>query len=397
MAITENLSKSYEIQESIREFLRGFYKVLKGCDAYIKFIFLTGVTKFAGLSLFSGLNNLKDITLNPKFCEICGYTQEELENNFSEYIDELAKENGDNDRQQTLKKIKHWYNGYTWDGKTAIYNPYSTLNLFADKSFRNYWFDSGSPKFLIEYLQEHDVPTDMAFEDIKVIYEELMSGDEYGQGLQIPLLFQGGYLTIKKITHISLEDMDEDVIYTLGLPNLEVGKSLANIMLLPRLEKGRRLESVLSLKANFAKSIKNIDEKLFSKTLGDLLSLVPYQIAGKTESHYHSNILLALKMMGFNVTAEDPTDRGRIDIVWRYGNFIVLIETKYTNKVNEIDAKMKQAFEQIDDRQYYRKFEHEGKQIILVGIVFANEDVEQKDTKAAKVKFKVEFRVRDLK
>jgi hypothetical protein len=124
---------------------------------------------------------------------------------------------------------------------------------------------------------------------------------------------------------------------------------------------------------------------------------VPYQIAGKTESHYHSNILLALKMMGFNVTAEDPTDRGRIDIVWRYGNFIVLIETKYTNKVDEIDAKMKQAFEQIDDRQYYRKFEHEGKQIILVGIVFANEDVEQKDTKAAKVKFKVEFRVRELK
>jgi hypothetical protein len=223
-----------------------------------------------------------------------------------------------------------------------------------------------------------------------------MSGDEYGQGLQIPLLFQAGYLTIKKITRISLEDMDEDVIYTLGLPNLEVGKSLANIMLLPRLKKGSRLESVLSLKADFAKSIKNINEKLFTKTLGDLLSHVPYQIAGRTESHYHSNILLALKMMGFNVVAEDPTDRGRIDIVWRYGNFIVLIETKYTNKVDEIDAKMKQAFEQIDDRQYYRKFEHEGKQIILVGVVFANEDVKQKDKKEAKVKFKVEFRVREL-
>jgi hypothetical protein len=243
----------------------------------------------------------------------------------------------------------------------------------------------------------------MPFEKIRAVQEELMSGDEYSKNLKIALLFQAGYLTIKEVSvdqrqypFLAGRPINRK-IFTLGLPNLEVGISLAEVILLPRLEAGFTSDAVLSLTNDFVNSIEKVDEKLFTKALGDLLECVPYQIAGKNESHYHSNILLALKMMGFNVEGEDSTGRGRIDIVVRYGNTIVLIETKYTNKVDEIDAKLRQAFEQIDDRQYYRKFAHEGKQIILAGIVFANKDVKQKDTKEAKVKLKVEFRVRELK
>ncbi|MDR2709428.1 MAG: AAA family ATPase, partial [Elusimicrobiota bacterium] len=166
-AIRNNLNKSVEVQTAIREVLRDFYEVIKDLDEHIHFVFITGVTKFAGVSIFSGLNNLVDITLNPRFCDICGYTQKELQTYFDDYIDILAK-NHSWTREKTLGVIKFWYNGYTWDGKTSIYNPYSTLNLFYKKSFSNYWFASATSGFLLDLVEKDYNYRELVFDEINV-------------------------------------------------------------------------------------------------------------------------------------------------------------------------------------------------------------------------------------
>ncbi|MDR2708930.1 MAG: AAA family ATPase, partial [Elusimicrobiota bacterium] len=153
-AIRNNLDLPLDKQDEIRKSLRNFYEVIKCNDEYIRFVFLTGVTKFSGLSLFSSLNSLNDITLDGQYSAICGYTQEELETSFGEYIEALAKKYSFS-KKEILAEIRTWYNGYTWDGKTSIYNPFSTLLLFSKLDFANYWYASGSPKFLIDYLQKN--------------------------------------------------------------------------------------------------------------------------------------------------------------------------------------------------------------------------------------------------
>ncbi|MDR2708633.1 MAG: AAA family ATPase, partial [Elusimicrobiota bacterium] len=270
MAITENLSKSYEIQESIREVLRGFYRILKGCDAYIKFIFLTGVTKFSGLSLFSGLNNLNDITLDERYSAICGYTQDELETNFDQYIEALANKYGFS-KKEILREIRTWYNGYTWDGKTAIYNPYSTLLLFNKLDFANYWYASGSPKFLIDYLQKN-WSEELFFETIDVFEEELMSSEADGH-VRIGLLFQTGYLTIKAITLMKGAGIiSVRKIYTLASPNCEVGISLAQTILLPRISEVSGAVAISKLLPIFAESIAKEDKHIFAKGFSALIA-----------------------------------------------------------------------------------------------------------------------------
>jgi hypothetical protein len=383
MPITENLSKSYEAQESIREVLSGFYKVLKGCDAYIKFIFLTGVTKFSGLSLFSGLNSLQDITLNEKFCDICGYTQEELESNFDQYIEALANKYSFS-KKETLGEIRTWYNGYTWDGKTAIYNPYSTLLLFSNLDFANYWYASGSPKFLIDYLQKN-WSEELFFETIDVFEEELMSGEADGR-VRIGLLFQTGYLTIKAITLMKGAGIiSVRKIYTLTSPNCEVGISLAQTILLPRISEVSGAVAISKLLPIFAESIAKEDKTIFAKGFSALIALVPYQIQGETESHYASNLLLSLKLMGFNVLAEKSGHKGRADIVWKYDkSTVVIIEMKYAQAAPEIPQKIQEAFKQIEEKEYYKEYTLEADKIILIALVVSDMGK----------KFEVEFNIK---
>ena len=196
--------------DDIRKTVHDFYRIMKGSDTDLKFIFLTGISKFTGLSVFSALNNLSDITLHEQYASICGYTQEELESNFSEYIDSVA-EYLKMTREYLLEQIRYWYNGYTWDGKTAIYNPFSTLRFFDLKQFGNYWFRTGTPTFLIDIIQRRN--------SVDTVLTPIVVGDTVFDGYnpsdigEVPLLFQTGYLTIKqkKLTNGIPS-------YTLGIP-----------------------------------------------------------------------------------------------------------------------------------------------------------------------------------
>ncbi|MDR2709672.1 MAG: ATP-binding protein [Elusimicrobiota bacterium] len=382
-AIRNNLDKSIDIQTAIREVLRDFYEVIKAKDQYIRFIFLTGVTKFAGLSLFSGLNTLNDITLDDKYSAICGYTQEELETNFVEYIEALAKKYASS-KKEILAEIRTWYNGYTWDGKTAIYNPFSTLLLFSKLDFANYWYASGSPKFLIDYLQKN-WSEELFFETIDVFEEELMSS-EADPRVRIGLLFQTGYLTIKAITLMKGAGViSVRKIYTLMSPNCEVGISLAQTILMPRISEVSGAVAISKLLPIFAESIAKEDEKIFAKGFDALIALVPYQIQGETESHYASNLLLSLKLMGFNVLAEKSGHKGRADIVWKYDkSTVVIIEMKYAQSTQQIPEKIQEAFKQIEEKEYYKEYTLEADKIILVALVVSDMGK----------KFEVEFNIK---
>jgi hypothetical protein len=208
-----------EIAENIRTTLSGFYQVLKVTDDHLRFVFLTGVSKFSKISIFSGLNNLNDITMDVNFTTICGYTQEELENYFSDYIQAMA------DHHQCsvpdlLTKIRHWYNGYSWDGKTSVYNPFSTLLLFSKKEFCDYWFETGTPTFLVNLMKQRN-DASLFFQPSTILLSGFNSFDYSNLNTQL-LLFQTGYITIKQVHR----DEEGDLIYTLGVPNEEVRQSM---------------------------------------------------------------------------------------------------------------------------------------------------------------------------
>jgi Holliday junction resolvase len=259
-------------------------------------------------------------------------------------------------------------------------------------SFDNYWFKTGQTEFLTDHLQKN-WSVDLFFKSKEVIKEELF-GSEISDKIKPSLLFQTGYLTIKEIKEIESEEDEYDFerIYTIASPNLEVSKSLAIILLLPSINEHHSPNEILSLRPLFIKSIDNEDAKLFVKTLGDLLSIVPYYIQGRTESHYTSKLFLTFKFLGFNVVPEDPSAKGRADIVWTHKGTIIIIECKYAKKEDEqeIIEKMREAFEQIDEKEYARKYKHSAKKIILMGIVFANMG------KKVEVEFRVVNKENDL-
>ncbi|MDR1224350.1 MAG: AAA family ATPase [Tannerella sp.] len=214
--ITSHLTDSH--LTAIRTKVDNFYQVMKGSDNYLQFVLLTGVSKFWGSSVFSSFNTPQDISLRKEYAAICGYTQEELESNFTEYIDRAA-EYLKITREDLLEQISYRYNGYTWDGKTAIYNPFSIMNFFENRKFDNYWPSAGTPSFLIDFIQRSNRMDDVL--KPMVVSSWVFDGYDPASISEIPLLFQTGYLTVKK-----LELINGIPRYTLGIPNKEVSEAL---------------------------------------------------------------------------------------------------------------------------------------------------------------------------
>ncbi|MDR1819299.1 MAG: AAA family ATPase [Methanobrevibacter sp.] len=220
--ILDNISY-LDVRDNMNKILHDFYQILKSQDDNLRFVFLTGVSKFVGTSIFSGLNNLRDITLSNDFSTICGYTQDELEHYFKSYILNLSQKFNFS-LDEILTAIKEWYNGYSWDGKNFLYNPQSTLSLFSEMEFNNYWFKTGTPTFLLELLNGRS--------DLNKIFSGFRAGSEISDSFDpeniplVPLMFQTGYLTIhrKKIS-------DLRVNYILNIPNTEVKDSLTKYLL----------------------------------------------------------------------------------------------------------------------------------------------------------------------
>jgi hypothetical protein len=363
--VTDYLS-NIDIMTANKNVLHDFYQVLKAADDHINFIFLTGVSRFSGVSVFSALNSPNDITLHRNYASICGYTQEELENYFDDYINEVA-ENMNVTKDELLDRIKEWYNGYSWDGKTSVYNPFSTLKLFNSGDFGNYWFRTGTPSFLINILKSRN--------QIKPVLEPVTVGSSLFDSYdpvnigEISLLFQTGYLTVK-----SAEYESGSIRYTLGMPDREVEESFLEHLM--NAYSNYPVEQMQPLICGIRKQICAGDVSGLEQNLRLLIANIPYRLHLKNEAYYHSLFLLLMKMIGFNIQGEIMTAAGRIDAVWvQHDGTTVIAEIKYSAK-QKADVLLDRAIEQIHDRRYYEGYLD--RKVILMAIAFAGKDVKCK-------------------
>ncbi|GHV65771.1 ATPase AAA [Bacteroidia bacterium] len=355
--------------EGVREFLQSFYKILKATDNHLKFVFMTGITKVAKVSIFSALNSLEDITLDEEYASICGYTQEELERDFSEYIDNTAV-HLEMTREDLLANIRKWYDGYSWDGKTSVYNPFSTMPFFEHNEFSNYWFETGTPTFLINRLKKHGLA--------KTILEPIVASqtafDSYDPEAldDVPLLFQTGYLTVK-----NKEVTNGNPLYTLEVPNMEVKESLMEHLLSAYTNYPRSTMSVLG--REMLQQILDFDEEGFTNNMRRMFAGVSYTLQPEdnmyedtNEARYHIIFQLWMTMLGFNIQSEKITNRGRMDAVLLQDGVAVVVELKYHAK-KKLKTLLKQAIAQIYDKRYYEQFLD--RKVILLGIAFSGKEV----------------------
>jgi hypothetical protein len=361
--ITDHLT-NLEIADTNRTILHDFYQVLKAVDEHLRFVFLTGVSKFAGVSIFSGLNNLRDITLSEDYASICGYTQQELESYFEEYM-EGASQNLSMDRTNLLKEIGSWYNGYSWDGETPVYNPFSSLLFFTDKYFDNHWFRTGTPTFLIELLKSRN-QLEPILGTIDVDSSIFDSYDPLNIN-EIPLLFQTGYLTVKK-----KELIEGRPQYTLGIPNSEVKESLLKYLL--SAYSNYPVGQEHALKQRMQQQLLANDATGLERSIREMLAYIPYPLHIGREAYYHSLLLLWLKLLGFDITGEITTNIGRIDAVWKFSGHTIIAEIKYQPQEEKIAVLLNNAIKQIREKRYAERFD-DGQKVSLLAVVFAGKEI----------------------
>ncbi|NJO02847.1 MAG: ATP-binding protein, partial [Bacteroidia bacterium] len=348
--IIEYLGKE-EIPQALknRDLLKSFYSVLKDLDRQIRLLFITGVSKFSKVSIFSDLNNLADISMHPAYATLAGYTQAELEHYFVDYFSEIVRKQKVA-REALLRDVQAWYDGYDFVGESPekLYNPFSVLNYMDSGKLSNYWFSTGTPTFLTKQLKAQQIY------DIKnVIADESSLGKSEIENLDIiTLLFQTGYLTLQ-------EKIEHDV-FTLGYPNQEVRNSMFRFLLAEYAYDNTRESSAVVVKLKMAFGQNDL-EAVF-QCLNALLAKIPYDIfEDHLESYYQSVIFLTFSLLGYYTQAEVHTSKGRIDAVVETADHIFILEFK----VNDTAAK---ALAQIKDRQYYQKYLDQGKPIYLIGV-----------------------------
>jgi hypothetical protein len=350
--ILDNLLKP-DVAKEIRDGLRNFYSVIKDCDAHIKFAMLTGVSKFSKVSLFSGLNNLRDITISSEFSSICGYTDEDINTVFAPELEGL-------DRDQ----IRRWYNGYNWTG-TSVYNPFDVLLLFQERQFKAHWFETGSPTFLIDLLAQRGFFTpDLAQRQTSL---ELLSAFDVEKISSEALLFQTGYLTISRLE----EPLPNYWIYVLGYPNHEVETSL-NAALLGAfgLDEQKALHNRLSL----LKQLKSNDFGQMQTLFTAFFASIPHDWyrnnpIAQYEGYYASVFYSYFAALGLDIILEDTTNQGRIDMTVKFNEQVYLFEFKVVELVPQ-----GKALQQLQDRGYADKYRSLGQPIHLIGVEFSKDN-----------------------
>ena len=349
--ILDTLKKKVVSREN-RDFLRSFYGVIKDHDAHIKFSFLTGVSKFSKVSLFSGLNNLIDITLDPRYSAICGYTDDDIDTVFEAELAGLDRD-----------KIRTWYNGYNWLGD-GVYNPFDILQLFDNREFGNYWFETGTPTFLVNLLFERQVSS-LALDSMNSSSSMLSSFDVDDITTEA-LLFQTGYLTIKKKRQVGGQ-----MYYTLGYPNQEVYQSL-NELLLSTFTQSKSAQSDQSillydlLENNDFDELKGLFHSFFASIPHHWYTSNNIQ---NFEGFYASVFYSYFAALGLDVIVEDCTNHGRLDMTLKFNNQVYLFEFKVVELVPEGEA-----LQQIKDKQYADKYRRLNQPIHLIGVEFSKEN-----------------------
>jgi hypothetical protein len=348
-----------------REILRDFFGVLKSSDAFLHFVFLTGVSKFARVSIFSDLNNLTDITLSPQFATLLGYTQDELESDFAQHIQNLCFELGIK-KAQLLAKIKTWYDGYSWNGKDRMYNPFSILNLLAMQRFSNYWFASGTPTFLIKLIKRTQFEI-TEFENKKV--SEIVFDSYNLENLNIfALLFQTGYLTI---THVDKKARIPQ--YILNYPNFEVKEAFITYLFESFTQNG--LEAIQPAAEDLRTYLQTDNIEGFMNLLKALFAKIPYPLHIEQEAYYHSLFYMISVLMGVEIDLEVLTDKGRIDGVLMLEDKIYLIEFKYGKAGTKMDTLTTKAIKQIEDKNYDERFLNDSRPCLKLGIGFIEKEM----------------------
>lgn len=373
--------------EKNRDILKNFYGALKDgtVENSVHFLFITGISKFAKTSIFSDLNNLDDLTIDPTTTDLCGITQSELESYFAAYITQITSDLGLKEKT-LLQELKRWYNGYSWDGKTFVYNPFSLLNFFKKGVIGNYWFATGTPTLLMKIIKKQKVD----LEKITNVKWRSQSFDKFTlKNLDFHhLLFQTGYLTIKQKTF-----KKGRATYVLGYPNQEVEESF--IQNLIEFRSHLVMTKVDSSLIYIEEALEENDIDKFVEQLKILFSDIAHQLHPKHnkknptpedktqlfkawEGYFHSIIYLLIKFLGLHIDVEMSKHKGRIDAKIEVDDYLYIMEFK-------MDASAQKAMTQIATQQYAEAFKNTSKQIVLVGISF--------DSKACNVK---EYQVENL-
>ncbi|MGI5065467.1 ATP-binding protein [Treponema putidum] len=366
MIINEPLNEEY------RRILKGFYGVIKACDEYIRFAFLTGVTKFSKVSIFSDLNNLRDISMLPEYDAVCGITQKEMEKVFRPEIIELGKEQRLSETA-TLKKLKQKYDGYHFsESSINVYNPFSLLNVFAGKVFRSFWFATGTPTFLVRTLQHQKGICIRDILENAEMSENSLQDYRPDMNNPVPILFQSGYLTIK--------DYDKEFqLYKLGFPNDEVKYGFLD-NLVPAYTSIAKDASGLFI-GNFIRDLRDKKLDSFMKRMYTACAGLPYSLASKEnikmrERDYQIAFYIIFSLMGQFVQTEVVSSKGRADCVVHTDYTIYIFEFKLMGS-----GTPKEAVQQIKEKGYAEPYKTSGKKIVLIGAVFADDiDEDTADT-----------------
>lgn len=357
--ILDNITESERAKE-MRDGLRNFYSVIKGADAHIEFVFITGVSKFSKVNLFSGLNNLEDITLDNNFATICGYTENEL-SNFGEWLEGVDRE-----------ELKVWYNGYNFLGE-SVYNPFDILLYLKNKKYKAYWFETGNPSFLIDLIKERSF-NPLEIEHIELTEEELSEFDVDYIKLEL-LLFQTGYLTIKDVKALPGTN-----VYSFQYPNREVRTSLTS-RILQYLNSSNLTEST-KIRTGLYDILLSGDLKQLKDLFFRFFASIPHDWYRKNtianyEGYYTSIFYCYFTAIGLDVRAEDPTNHGQIDMTVILEDKVYVFEFKVLELTEAVSA-----LEQIKKNLYYEKylgelgmgFQGKKQKVFLIGVEFSKED-----------------------
>lgn len=337
----------------LRNVMRNFYSPLKACDPYLRFVFLTGITKFSQLSIFSELNNITNISMFPEYAGICGITKEEMLTQMSDYIDNLAGIQGTTG-QKIVEKLTDKYDGYhfTWPSPD-VFNPFSIIKAFAFNRIKDYWFESGTPTYLVEMLGKYEIePSQIG--NVTAIAADFDAPTERMTNI-IPLLYQSGYLTIKDYNELT-------EIYTLDIPNTEIRMGLMN-SLLPNYTQQKTMEGRVAV-AEMYMAIRQDDMDKALCLLRTFLLTVPECDNTNYEGHYQQMLYVIFSLLGQYIDIEVRTATGRVDMVMRTAKRIYLMELK-------INKSAKQAIKQIEMKDYPARFALNKLPIAKVGINFS--------------------------
>ena len=342
--------------KEVRQLMRTLYAPLKDCDPYLRFVFITGISKFSQLSIFSEINNLTVISMDDEYAALCGFTQQEIEEYFQEGIKQLA-EKEELSVEQTLDKLRQMYDGYHFSSDSpGVYNPYSIINALAKKKIENFWFSTGTPSFLVEMLRKFH--TDIS--RIDGSEAEVAEFDAPTENMKsiLPLFYQSGYITIKHFDR-------KAKLFTLGFPNKEVKTGLMDNLytyyVAPTLD--YRATNIWRI----SKGLLEDEPETSLQTLQAYLESIPYQDSRFDENHYTQMLYVIFSLLGLHVDSQVRTAKGRLDVVVRTEGHIYVMEVK-------LDRPAREAIEQIDSRNYLLPYSLDGRQLTKIGISFSTEE-----------------------